>query len=219
MSCGVIDYAYKSYVLKEHSKLLQQQKRASLYEYSLNKYTYEGVVLYALKTNKEDYKSYNELLSYCLENNLMLELKECIKINHAEYERTNRLKQRIEDMLLNGKCLFLTLTFTDKTLAETSAKQRRVAVVRYLKQFNSRYVANIDFGVDKTKTMREHYHAVIQCDNIKFDSWRKYGNINAKVIRNRDIEKDKTKLAKYVSKLSNHAVKEQAKRSSLIYSR
>jgi len=214
-----IDYAYKSYVLKEHSELLIRQKRASLFEYSIKKLESEGVMSFALKTKKEFYSSYNELYNYCLENNLMHELQECVKINHAEYERVKRLKERVKSMLLQGKCLFLTLTFTDDTLAKTTPKQRRVAVVRFLKQFDSPYIANIDFGADKTKTMREHYHAVIRCDKIEFEGWRKYGNINAKVIRNRNIDNDKTKLAKYVSKLSNHAIKESAKRSSLIYSR
>lgn len=219
MSKRVIDYAYKSYVLKEHSDLLIKQKRASLYDYSIDKLNNEGVLLYALKTDKEFYKPSNDLINYCLENNLFNEYLECIKINHAEYERTKRLKERIKGMLLNGKCLFITLTFTDDTLATTTEKQRRVAVVRYLKKFNSPYIANIDFGADETKTMREHYHAVINCDKIEFEAWRKYGNINARVIRNRNIDNDKTKLAKYVAKLSNHAIKENAKRSSLIYSR
>lgn len=219
MSKRNIDYAFKSYVLKEHAELLKKQKRASLYDYSLNEFFNNGVVLYALKTNKDYYNSYTELVNYCIENDLMKELRECLRINHAERERTKRLKERIEAMLLNGKCLFLTLTFTDSTLAETTQKERRVAVVRYLKKFNAPYVANIDFGKDETKTMREHYHAVIQCDKIEFEAWRKYGNINAKVVRNRNINDDKTKLAKYVSKLSNHAIKETTRRSSLIYSR
>lgn len=214
-----IDYAYKSYILNEHSELLKRQKRASLYDYSVNKYNSEGVMLYALRTEEEYYNSSTDLLNYCLENDLMKELQECIKINHAEYERVKRLKERVKYMLLSGKCLFLTLTFTDDTLANTTAKARRVAVVRYLKKFDSMYIANIDFGADETKTMREHYHAIIQCDKIDLAPWRKYGQINVRRIRNRNIENDKTKLAKYISKLSNHAVKENAKRSSLIYSR
>ena len=78
------------------------------------------------------------------------------------------------------------------------------------------YVANIDYG---SKNKREHYHALINCDKVDFKSWRKYGNINAKRVRNKDIESDKTKLSKYIAKLSNHAIKETTKRSCLIYSR
>lgn len=214
-----IDYAFKSKILIEHSDLLVKQKRASLYEYSLNRLYEDGVILYALRSEKEGFMPYNELLSYCAENGLLNELKECMKINHAEYERTKRLKNRVATMLLNGSCIFLTLTFTDATLKETTPQQRRVAVSRYLKQYNCMYVANIDFGKDETKTMREHYHALINCDKVEFESWRKYGNINAKRVRNKDIESDKTKLSKYIAKLSNHAIKETTKRSCLIYSR
>ena len=119
-------------------------------------------------------------------------------------------------MLLNGSCIFLTLTFNDDTLRNTTEKQRRVAVSRYLKQYGCMYVANIDYG---SKNKREHYHALINCDKVDFKSWRKYGNINAKRVRNKDIESDKNKLSKYIAKLSNHAIKETTKRSCLIYSR
>lgn len=219
MASHNIDYAYKSYVLKEHAELVKREKRASLYNYAIYNLNANGVVSFALKTKKRYYTSYNDLQGYCKDNGLYKELLECEKINHAEYERTKRLKKRIRAMLTSGTCLFLTLTFTNDTLANTTPKQRRVAVVRYLKQFKCQYIANIDFGKDKTKTMREHYHAVIQSENIDFASWRKYGNINCQRIRSRNIEVDKTKLAKYVAKLSNHAIKETTKRGSLIYSR
>jgi hypothetical protein len=78
------------------------------------------------------------------------------------------------------------------------------------------YVANIDYGA---KNKREHYHALINCDKIDFSNWRKYGNINAERVKNKDIESDKIKLSKYIAKLSNHAIKETTKRSCLIYSR
>lgn len=211
-----IDYAFKSKILNEHSDLLVKQKRASLYQYSLNRLYQDGVVLYALRSEKDGFVPYNELMSYCEENGLMNVLKECMKINHAEYERTKRLKNRVASMLLNGSCIFITLTFNDKTLTETTEKQRRVAVSRYLKKYGCKYVANIDFG---SKNKREHYHALINCEKVDFTSWRKYGNINAERVRNKDIESDMTKLSKYIAKLSNHAIKETTKRSCLIYSR
>lgn len=211
-----IDYAFKSKILNEHSDLLIMQKRASLYEYSLHRLYEDGVVLYALRSEKQGFITYNELISYCEENGLLSELKECMKINHAEYERTKRLKNRVETMLLNGDCCFITLTFNDNALANTNEKQRRVAVSRYLKQYGCMYVANVDYG---SKNKREHYHALINCNKINFPPWRKYGNINAKRVRNKDIESDKTKLSKYIAKLSNHAIKETTRRSCLIYSR
>lgn len=211
-----IDYAFKSKILKEHSDLLVRQKRASLYEHSFDRFINDGVILYALRSNKDGYEPYDNLTSYCEQNGLMNELKECVKINHADYERTKRLKNRVKTMLLNGSCIFITLTFNDDTLRNTTDKQRRVAVSRYLKQYGCMYVANVDFG---SKNKREHYHALINCEKIDFKSWRKFGNINAKRVRNKDIESDKTKLSKYIAKLSNHAIKETTKRSCLIYSR
>lgn len=216
MAKRAIDYAFKSYVLNEHSDLILKAKNSSLYDYAISQLNINGEITPFLARVSDETISSSDLLVECLEKGLQREYKEVLKINHASYYRTQRLKQRIECMLLKGTCLFLTLTFTDDTLLNTTDKERRVAVSRYLKKFNCQYVANIDFGKENH---REHYHAVIQCENIDFDSWRKYGNINAERIRNKDIRSDKTKLAKYICKLSNHAIKETTRRSSLIYSR
>ena len=216
MSKRNIDYAFKSYVLKEHNDLIQKQKKSSLYDYAIQQLETNGVLMHILRHNNGDLLSSLELHQDCLEKGLEREYNEVIKINHASYSRVRRLKDRIETMLLNGDCLFLTLTFNDNALANTTSKERRVAVSRYLKQFNCNYVANIDFGKENG---REHYHAVINCAKVKLIDWRKYGNINVQHIRNRNIKSDKTKLAKYICKLSNHAIKETTKRSTLIYSR
>lgn len=236
--CKHIDYAYKSYVLNEHSELVKKQRRASKYDnliinalsgsdintYQVNE---DGVITSAsncsviedIRASHNDFITSYDLYRNCLESGLEREYYECVKINHATYERTKRLKERVKSMLLNGSCIFLTLTFTDTTLKDTTAEQRRKAVARYLKQHNCMYIANIDFGKDKTKTMREHYHALINCDKVDFTAWRKYGNINAERVRSRNIDTDKTRLSKYIAKLSNHAIKETTKRSSLMYSR
>jgi len=216
MAKRFIDYAFKSYVLNEHSDLLQKAKNSGLYDYAIHQLNDSGVIMPFLRRSSDDLMSTNDLISYCKENDLIKVYLECKKINHASYNRTNRLKQRIERMLLNGSCIFLTLTFNDDTLNNTTEKQRRVFVTRYLKLFNCMYVANIDFG--KTNH-REHYHALINCDRIDYSLWNQYGNINGEKVRNKDISSDKTKLAKYICKLSNHAIKETTRRSSLIYSR
>lgn len=211
-----IDYAFKSYVLREHGDLIQKQKECSLRDYAINQLNENGVLMPFLRRNNGDSMSLIDLYQYSIENGLERELSEVFKINHASYSRVKRLKERIETMLLNGDCLFLTLTFNDNALTNTTSKERRVAVSRYLKQFNCNYVANIDFGKENG---REHYHAVINCAKIKLNDWRKYGNINVQHIRNRNIKSDKTKLAKYICKLSNHAIKETTERNTLIYSR
>lgn len=209
------DYNYKSYVLKEHNDLLIKARKSTLVDYARQQLNENGVVSAFLERFR-DYQSYDELYHYCRENNLSRELKECMKINYASYKRSLRLKDRIETMLLNGSCIFLTLTFNDETLNNSSAEERRRYVRRYLKLFGCPYVANIDFG---SRKHREHYHAIINANSIDFSAWQKYGNINAERIRNRNIDKDKAKLAKYICKLSNHAIKETTKRSALIYSR
>ena len=213
MSKRVIDYAYKSYVLNEHSELLGKTKRASLLQYAENQYENEGIIMPILRRDKNELEELNGLWGYCCSNGLENEYNECLKINAASYKRVKRLKTRIRS-LLEKPCIFLTLTFNDSTLADTDAKQRRVAVSRYLKSFNCKYVANIDFG---SKNHREHYHAIIQADRVNYKAWNKFGNINGEKIRNNGA--DSVKLAKYVCKLTNHAIKETTKRSCLIYSR
>ena len=210
-----IDYSFKSYVLTKHNDLLLKTRKATLLDYYESQLVCTGEVSPVLKRYCNELNS-NELFDYCKDNNLLNEFRECKKINHAFHGRTKRLQDRVRAMLLGGDCLFLTLTFSDSTLSSTNEKQRRVAVSRYLKSFNARYVANIDFG--KTNH-REHYHAIINTGLVDYSLWRKYGNINGEKIRNKDIENDCKKLSKYVAKLSNHAIKETTHRSCLIYSR
>lgn len=214
MSKRLIDYAFKSYVLKEHNDLLQKAKQSRKLDYAINEYRQNGVLMPILERSN-DVLTTTELFNECINNGLDKEFFEVLKINDASYKRTQRLRKRIEDMLVSGPCVFLTLTFNDDTLATTTEKQRRVAVSRYLKQYQTMYVANIDFGSDNH---REHYHAVISCDKVDYSTWR-YGAINGERIRNRNIETDKQKLAKYICKLSNHAIKETTRRCSLLYSR
>lgn len=137
---------------------------------------------------------------------------EAVKCAASDFARNTRLKKRIEKFFSIGDCLFLTFTFTNKSLEKTSAKYRRKQVSDYLRQFSDNFVGNIDYG---GKNGREHYHAIIVADQVNFKAW-KHGNLDAE-----RIYKGSTplQLAKYVSKLANHALKETTKRNSLIYSR
>ena len=126
-------------------------------------------------------------------------------------------------MIYKNDCLFLTFTFRDKTLNNTSAYTRRRYVKYFLNALNVPYVANIDFG---KKNEREHYHAVVQIGRVDYSKW-KYGAINGIKIRN-DIKYDDDgvitsesveKIARYVAKLTNHAIKETTRRSVIMYSR
>ena len=215
-----IDYAFKAEVLK--GDLPKEQKDIALSFYSHSMLLEHGLVIPC----KYDYETAEQKRSFFIKN-YPKEWKEAEKINYAFYKRVKRLKEKINTMLLNDKCLFLTLTFNNETLENTSAETRRQYVRKYLKEFNVPYIANIDFGSDeayiddygneRTGTKREHYHAVIQCDKIDLEQWHKYGAIKFEHIRAR--KNDNVRLAKYVSKLTNHAIKETTKRASLIYSR
>lgn len=130
------------------------------------------------------------------------------RIANARYHRVSRLKKRIEK-IIEKDSLFITLTFTDEVLSKTSSKTRREYATRFLKKYSSDYVGNIDFG---SRNHREHYHAVIQAERLDHNSWS-YGAISFEKIYN----KDSVKLSQYVAKLTNHAIKETTKRSSLLY--
>lgn len=141
-------------------------------------------------------------------------IKEARKINYASYKRINRLRDRITTYLSLGQCIFATLTFRDDVLQNTTEKQRRVMVSRYLKGCAQKYVANIDYGNDDRYSHREHYHALVVTDFID-DVWD-YGFTWFERIHRTNSE---TSIAKYISKLCNHAIKDSTKRACYIYSR
>lgn len=153
-------------------------------------------------------KDFNELLS----NESPLRVKVANNINNADRARAYRLKKRINDVVTSGNAVFVTLTFTDDVLNGTSQATRRRYVSRFLASQSNLYVANIDYG---DVGGREHYHAVIN-GRVKPSAWS-YGSAN--VIKIRTTADDVTRVAKYVSKLTNHAIKNSTKRPTMIYSR
>lgn len=140
------------------------------------------------------------------------EFCEAVKVSHSLHKRKKKLSTYIK-FLLQKDCVFLTFTFTDDYLQKTQAKTRRRYITRVLKQYNGEYVANVDFG---EKNDREHYHAILQTKKFDNNSW-KYGLVNFEKIRNTNASD--IKLAKYITKLTRHAIKNTTKRNSLIYSR
>lgn len=150
---------------------------------------------------------------YFQDNDIRHQLNNILKANE---QRRHRLNKRIS-IMLNYDCIFLTLTFTDDCLSSTSSSTRRQYVRRWLDYVSVLYVANIDFG---SKNHREHYHAVIlpNCDKIDYTSFG-HGAVNGKRIHSSDNDDDCTRLSKYISKLSNHAIKETTKNHKIIYSR
>lgn len=206
----VIDYAFKKKVLD--SNLCERIRSAMWHDFCRRDYEENGVVR---KSATKQHETLNDIHDSCLLSGTIREYNEALKINNAFYQRLKRLRARVSNMLNNGECTFLTLTFTDETLTSTSAKERRVLVSRYLKRFNALYVANIDFG---KANHREHYHALINSADIDYSVWHEYGAIKGEKVR--FVSGDScVKLSKYVCKLANHAIKETTKRSALLYSR
>lgn len=144
--------------------------------------------------------------------------KVCENLNHSKYARTSRMKKKIETMLTLGECSFVTLTFAPVILENTTEETRRQYVRKYLKEQSPCYLANIDYG---KKNEREHYHAVV-FGRVDLLPWRKKcGRINAKPVRYFEERQDNdspVKLAKYITKLTNHAFKETAEQQRIIYS-
>lgn len=179
-------------------------------------YEETGEITDALENNEILIESYsNELEQYTQE-----EIKEAERVNNSNYHRVKRLSDRVYAMLQDNNCIFLTLTFRDDVLANTSEETRKKYIQRYLKEQCICYVANIDYGA---KNDREHYHAVVIPKSDKVDgSLYCYGAIDMKRVRNKksdDNEATSKRLAKYVAKLTNHAIKHTVRQNRIIYSR
>lgn len=181
---------------------------------------YYGYIEYTKQLKKDMYKAYENgeytkflnMLEYRERSNMI----DCAsRLIRSESDKYKRLHKKIETLVSSGGAVFITLTFTDDVLNNTTALTRRRYVSRYLKENCSFYIANIDFGVDERYTQREHYHACIggRCD---FNKWS-YGFVFAEQVRCHDH--DAKRVARYVAKLTNHALKVKSVSSRLIYSR
>lgn len=135
---------------------------------------------------------------------------ESLRLQESTKKRNIRLKDRINKILQNDKCIFVTFTFNDDYIDSIKDKYKRVYVVRWLKKYSIDYVGNVDFG---SKNGRIHFHCVIAVNkDIDCTTW-KYGAINFKRINNKNLKA----LTLYVNKLTNHALKESTKCQYLIY--
>lgn len=130
--------------------------------------------------------------------------------------KTYRVRTKILSIMMTGACSFLTLTFTDEVLANTTEETRRRYVSRFLKSKCTDYVANIDYG---KLNGREHYHAVVNGIDIDMADWDKYGFSHCVPVGRKDDHTTASKISKYLYKLSNHATKETTQRKKIIYSR
>lgn len=203
----MIDYDFKSKVMS--SDIFKDFKRISksLYRY------YDTLVNGVVYDNSYGmtYQKAGELYNY-YEVNFPKEFKECKRIWHAHLSRVSRLKKRVESIVSRGDCVFVTLTFNEKSM-QYKESVRKQYVKEYLSSLECAYVANIDYG---KKYEREHYHALVAVDRVDFKEW-KYGRINGKRVLNHT--NDISRISKYIAKLVNHAIKETNKRQVVMYSR
>lgn len=153
----------------------------------------------------------------------------CRCLHRSLLARSRRLKMRLAPMIKAG-AYFVTLTFSDASLAGSTPAGRRIAVRRFLKGLALDYVANKDFG---DIHQREHYHAVISnlvdSDRLEFvhDSkgghttiagWD-YGFSNWERIGSEDGHDDLRFVSRYLAKLKNHAIKESASSEMMVFSK
>ncbi len=211
---------YKFLTIKERQKLKQIIIKNKLHrvvgELSLKSYRLfqmEQNGLYYPTLKNYSYEKLNNEKERFIKRYGFTTFKVATNLNHASYKRTLRLKERIREAVASGSAYFITITFNNDTLARTNEKTRRVYVSRWLKSLTAFYVANIDYGL---KNEREHYHAIITSDTRPPKSWS-YGFIDIKKVAT--SETDTKRVSKYISKLTNHAIKHTTKSKRIIYSR
>jgi hypothetical protein len=207
---SVVNLIDKQRVLLKGLNLVQKKLSKQIY------IAYKSIDRNVEKYSDMDFTEYHELLEI---NNKFKEFFGddwliAQRLNSNEYKRVKRLKDKMLNSVLSNQAIFLTLTFTDDTLAKTTNLTRRRYVSRYLKSQSDYYIANRDFGATNA---REHYHAVVISKKVDYSMWRKYGAINSKRIA--PTQTSNVRVSKYVAKLSNHAIKETATQQRLIYSK
>ncbi len=181
-------------------------KNYRLYQKEVNGLYYPSLINYSYKELENEFTNFVNLYGYTT-------LKIANNLNRASYQRTARLKERIREAVESGSAWFITITFNPETLSKTNEKTRRVYVSRWLKILTPFYVENIDYVL---KNEREHYHAVITSDKRPPKSWS-YGFVD--ILKVKTTETDTKRISKYISKLTNHAIKNTTKSKRIIYSR
>ena len=149
------------------------------------------------------------------------EISCAMNINSAYYKKLGRVKSKLIKMEescfenSNLNMVFLTFTFNDYALSHNNADSLKQAVRRFLKEHSIKYVANVDYGA---RNGRKHFHAVALIDGkLNYKLWKSYGALNGRKVNLNDTAPKR--MAKYVTKLSLHAIKESTGFNRLIYSR
>lgn len=138
----------------------------------------------------------------------------CCQAVERNRQRKKRCRRYLREMfaahtLRPNQFYFITMTFSDSTLENTSFQTRRQYVTRWCKENLTDYYGNVDFG---SKNGREHYHIAAFVPESLIDAnarpISRYGFVNWKPIK---IDmKSANRLGNYINKLTNHAWKESA---------
>ena len=125
-----------------------------------------------------------------------------------------RLKLRIDYMINNFKCMFVTFTINDDNIYKDVQVIRQYITKRVLNGLNCYFVGNVDYG---SENERLHFHFVIASDDKEYiKSNYKWGFTDVRVI----TSKNAYRLSNYIDKLTLHAIKQETKnRYSIISSR
>ena len=190
----MIDYEYKSFILRHYPNMIYDMKKA-----------FAGLWFndYLHMTRETCYKILNFYKS-----NYPNEYKECERIINADYKRVKRVRTRIAKIINSDSPVFITLTISDKYYKKLSITTFIIYATRCLSKYDD-YVGNEDWGEENG---RFHLHFVA-CGRAKFN-WL-YGFVDVKPI----IYKNDISLAKYINKITNHSLKETGRRSCLIFKR
>ena len=170
---------------------------------------------------KKEWEEYSELNTFLEETGSYEESIEACKFINSITAKRKRVRKKIKrmseyknthpDVYLS----FVTFTFTDYELSNTSEETRRRKLREYLNKYALDYVLNVDYG---DETGREHYHAVVlyrEKLKKKDQCWSGYTHIKPIHASVEDIRK----TAQYLTKLSSHACKSTTKFKSIISKR
>lgn len=134
-------------------------------------------------------------------------MKDCVRWCRNLRMRKIRCKERINTISKSGNTLFLTFTISEEFINRSySTLTEKLRDIHNMVSDN--FVINADFG---EKNGRLHFHSVLNCEFFDSSSWP-YGHVD--ILR---VHGDSSRLAIYVSKLSNHALKYSSYKT--IYSR
>lgn len=206
--------------LKRYDK--NNPKKINKYEYQSN--ILENNIPSLVKTMQKrefEYIKRDLLVDFDMRNWLAeqfgcCQILEAYRMNENYKKRIQRLKSKITEIFYfdEGSVYFLTFTFKNDCLLNTDDLTRRRYVQRWLKDNCLNYVANIDFGEENN---REHYHALVNANYIDINDWLIHGAMKYELVKVNVNSIDK--MAKYINKFLNHAIKETTKRQHIIYKR